>query len=184
MKDLIAWYTKPRAYAACERDEEFPAAIPVRRGGLMPTTTARTQPFSCHAGNLLFASHTRLSARGTDACRWGHGAYRWLLRRGLPAWRLTDVLWRRCGHERNEVRGSRPCFAPFPKRACASSSAMRWLRTRTVSSTATRRFNAQSPMSHAAWMPSEWKAWRKEEEHGEFLTRLAAVYFIWDPGSP
>ena|ERR1019366_7158853 len=25
MKDLIAWYTKPRAYAACERDEEFPA---------------------------------------------------------------------------------------------------------------------------------------------------------------
>ena len=26
MKDLIAWYTKPRAYAACERDEEFPAA--------------------------------------------------------------------------------------------------------------------------------------------------------------
>ena len=25
MKDLIAWYTKPRAYAACERDEDFPA---------------------------------------------------------------------------------------------------------------------------------------------------------------
>ena len=23
--------------------------------------------------------------------------------------------------------------------------------------------------------------WRREEEHGEFLTRLAAVYFIWDP---
>ena len=25
------------------------------------------------------------------------------------------------------------------------------------------------------------EGWRKEEEHGEFLTRLAAVYFIWDP---
>jgi hypothetical protein len=25
MRDLIAWYTKPRAYAACERDEDFPA---------------------------------------------------------------------------------------------------------------------------------------------------------------
>jgi hypothetical protein len=25
MKDLIAWYTRPRAYAACERDDEFPA---------------------------------------------------------------------------------------------------------------------------------------------------------------
>jgi hypothetical protein len=25
MKDLIAWYSKPRAYAACERDDEFPA---------------------------------------------------------------------------------------------------------------------------------------------------------------
>jgi len=25
------------------------------------------------------------------------------------------------------------------------------------------------------------EGWRKEEEHSEFLTRLAAVYFIWDP---
>jgi hypothetical protein len=25
MKDLIAWFTQPRAYSACERDEEFPA---------------------------------------------------------------------------------------------------------------------------------------------------------------
>jgi hypothetical protein len=25
MADLIDWYVKPRAYAACQRDDEFPA---------------------------------------------------------------------------------------------------------------------------------------------------------------
>ena len=51
----------------------------------------------------------------------------------------------------------------FPKRACASSSATRSLRTRTVSSIATKRCNERSPMSHDAWMPFELKDGEKKK---------------------
>jgi len=140
----------------------------------------RTQAFSSHSGNLLLASHTRFSSRSTDARRWGHGPNRWLLRRGLPSWRLTDVLRRRRCHERNEARVE-ALLRTVPEESMrvqfryevvenANGLIDRYEALQRTESDVARRMDA-----------IRIEGWRKEEEHSEFLTRLAAVYFIWDP---